>query len=91
MDRNALKAAAYSALWTFVAMFGVTLLGWLNDVGQWATDAGEDRGTFPDLSVLGGGALAAAAAALTFIVAFVVRQAQASGVVPGAPPSYPEP
>lgn len=83
---NAAKAAGWTSLFTFVALFGVTLLGWLQDVTVWASDSGVAE--FPTLSVLGYGVIAAAAAAATGFVNFVVRFAQAKGVLPGSGPDY---
>lgn len=83
---DAIKSAAYTALWSFVGPFGLALVGWLNEVGQWANDRG--RTPFPDVSTLGYAAVAAAVAASAFVVALAVRLAQANGWLPGQPPTY---
>lgn len=72
---DAFKAALYTALWTFIALFGTSLLGWLDAVAEWATSDGATV-SFPDGAVLVKAGLSAAAAALSGIVAFAVRQAQ---------------
>lgn len=84
--RNALKAGAYTALWTFLALFGAAALGFLTQVGQWASAHGRDP--FPDVSVLGYAFIAAVVAALAGILGTIIRLAQAHGLVPGQPPAY---
>lgn len=84
--RDALKAAAYTALWTFLAIFLTAVLGWLTALTEWATSDG-GAVVFPDPAVLVKAMVAAVAAALAFVVAAVVRLAQAAGA-PGQPPSY---
>lgn len=74
--RDALKAGGFTALWTFLSTFGLCLVGWLNDVADWAT-RGNVEIMFPDPSLLVYGALAAAAGAGAGFVALVVRLAQA--------------
>lgn len=91
MNRDAIKAAAFTALWTFVGLFVASLVGWLQDLTAWASD---DGGTvvFPDPSVLVKAAVSAAGAACSGVAALVIRLAQAhSRLVPGSPPSYPRP
>lgn len=83
---NAAKAALWTALFSFIGLFSVTLLGWLQDVVVWASDSGVAE--FPDLSVLGYGFVAAAASTAIGVVNFVVRYAQARNVLPGSGPSY---
>ena len=89
-DKDALKAAAYTFLWTFVGVFAASLLGWLQDLTAWATD---DGGTvvFPDPGVLVKAAVAAVSGAFAFVAAAIVRVAQAHRLAPGTPPSYPPP
>lgn len=84
--RDALRAAGTSALWAFLGVFGVTLLGWLQAVTDWATSSG--TAPFPSLSVLGYGLVSAAAGAATFVIAAVIRLAQVAGWLPGTPPTY---
>ena len=76
----------WTALFSFIGQFSVTLLGWLQDVVVWASDSGVAE--FPTLSVLGYGLVAAAASAAIGLVNFVVRYAQARNVLPGSGPSY---
>lgn len=84
--KNSLKAAAWTALFTFLGMFGITLLGFLQEVASWAGSSGTTP--FPEVSVLGYGLIAAAVAAVIGIVNFVVRYAQTVGVIPGRAPEY---
>lgn len=83
--KKALRPALMTALWAFIGTFGLTLTGWLADVAKWASDSGATP--FPGLSVLGYGAVAAAAAAASGVVAFIVRAAQ-SYTGTGKPPTY---
>ena len=81
---NAVKAGVYTALWTFIAIFGLSLIGWLNDIVGWATNDGAVI-SFPDATVLVKAAAAAAAAAASGIVGTVIRLAQialGAGTVP---------
>lgn len=82
---NALKAALWTALFTFLAVFGIATIGFLQDVASWASG---DALTFPDVSVLGKAAVSAFAAAATGLVNWVVRLAQSKGALPGAGPVY---
>lgn len=82
---DAIKAGLWTALFTFVALFGASLLGWISDVVEWAGESG--TGTFPDVTVLGKAAIAAAGAALAGLVNVVVRLGQvATGHTTG--PTY---
>lgn len=83
---DALRAAAWTALFSFVTLFGASVAGWLQDVAAWASSSG--RAPLPGLSVLGYGLVAAAASAAIGLVNFIVRAAQARGVLPGRPPRY---
>lgn len=85
--RDAWKAALWTALFAFVTLFGLALVGWLQDVWQWASD---DSGAvlFPDPAVLLKALVAAVVSALIGLVNFVVRFAQAHGVVKGEGPTY---
>lgn len=73
--KNAVKAGAYTALWTFLGLFALSLVGWLNDVQQWATADGAVT-VFPDPSVLVKAAVSAVAAAAGGLVGLVARLAQ---------------
>ncbi len=89
--RDSIKAGAYTALWSFIAMFGLTATGWLGDVTRWAQDWAQTGtpGTFPSLSVLAAGAVSAAASVLSGFVGTLVRLAQAkTSIVPGHGPEY---
>ena len=86
---NSLKAGAWTALFSFVTLFSVTLLGWLQDVVVWASDSGVAE--FPTLSVLGYGAVSAVAAAMIGLVNFGLRFIQGSTNLPGGPPEYTPP
>lgn len=83
---NSAKAAGWTFVFSFIGLFSVTLLGWLQDVTVWASDSGVAE--FPTLSVLGYGAVAAATSAAIGVVNFVVRYAQGKGVLPGNGPTY---
>lgn len=73
--RDSLKAAAYTSLFTFIALFSLALLGWLNDVWSWANDDSGVR-LFPDPSVLIKAGVSASVAAVVGLVNFVIRFAQ---------------
>lgn len=68
----------WTVLFSFVGLFGVSLVGWMGDVIAWA-DA-EGASPFPSLSVLGYAAVSAFGAASIGFVNFVVRFAQSKGV-----------
>lgn len=75
---DAFKAALWTALFSFVTLFGVTAVGWLQDVVVWASESGASE--FPSLSVLGYGAVSALTSVAIGFVNFVVRFAQAKGL-----------
>lgn len=85
---NPARAALWTALFTFAGLFGMSLLGWLQEVWAWANDS-TGVVLFPDPSVLMKAAVAAVVAALIGLVNFVVRWAQEKGFVPGRSPVYP--
>lgn len=74
--RDAFKAACYTALFSFIALFGLSLLGWLNDVLAWAQDA-TNVTVFPDPRVLVKAAVSATVSAIIGLVNFAVRAVQA--------------
>jgi hypothetical protein len=81
---NSLKAGLYTAGFSFIALFGASLVGWLNDVVMWASD--DAVTAFPAGSGLAKAAAAAAAAALIGLVNFVIRWAQdRTGIGPETP------
>lgn len=87
--KDATNAALRTALWVFIGLFTITAAGWLQDVVEWASSSGQSP--LPGLSVLGYGAVAAAAAAAVGVVNFVAVLAQQNGYLPGAPPKYQPP
>jgi hypothetical protein len=82
---DSVKAALYTALWTFIGVFGVSLLGWIGDVAVWASS---DTEMFPSVTPLGKAAVAALAAAAAGFVGWVVRWTQSHGWLPGEAPQY---
>jgi len=82
---NELKAALWTTLFVFVAVFSAALLGFITDVAQWA---GTDDAVFPSVTPLGKAAVAALAAAASGLLNYIIRWAQSKGVLPGAGPSY---
>jgi hypothetical protein len=84
---NSLKSGAYTALWTFIALFGISLLGFLQEVAGWATQGG--AAPFPSTSTLGFAFVSAIVAAASGIVGTVVRLVQSTTtLIPGGPPRY---
>lgn len=81
------KAGAATAVFTFIGLFGASLIGWIQAVVDWAAASGEPP--FPSVSVLGKAAVSAATAALVGLVNYVVRSAQTAGWLPGSGPTYP--
>ena len=74
-NKDAIKAGLYTALWTFIALFGLALVGWLNDLVAAASN--DDAAlTFGDPAVLVKAAVSAAAAAASGLVGILVRLAQ---------------
>jgi hypothetical protein len=71
----AFKSALYTALWTFIALFGLALGHWLIDLTNWAADT-HHAVIFPDPGVLVKAAVAAVGAAGAGLVSFVVRFVQ---------------
>ena len=84
--KDTMKAGAYTALWAFIALFGLSLAGWLSDLYQWASSSG--REPLPGLSVLGYALVAAIASSVAGLVTFIVRFAQSKNVLPGSGPTY---
>lgn len=84
---DALKAAAWTALWTFAAVFGLGCIGFLSDVQAWASDA--SRTAFPSVQPVAKAAASGVAAALAGLLNFVYRFAQSKGInLPGKPATY---
>lgn len=88
---DALKAALWTALFTFIAVFGISLAGWIADVAAWASANDTTAGAFPSVTPLGKAAVAAIAAAGSGLVNWIIRAAQSKNVLPGSGPSYPAP
>ncbi len=82
---NELRAAATTALVTFLTLFAASAVGFVGQLQEWA-DAG---GQFPDVSVLGRAAISAALAALAGLVNYAYRWLQSQGAIPGKGPTYP--
>jgi len=73
--KNAVKAGAYTALWTFIALFGLSVVGWLNEVVDAASGV-DGSIIYPDPTFLAKAAVSAAAAAASGLVGTIVRLAQ---------------
>ncbi len=82
---NALKDALATGTHTFIGLFGLSLLGWLKDVQEWA---GGTNYSFPAVSPLGKAAGSAFAAAMTSMVTLVYRSIQQKKD-PTAGPQFP--
>lgn len=82
---DAVKAGAWTALWTFLGMFGLTVLGWLQGAASWASTNGHTP--LPGLSVIGYGFVSAVVAAVAGFVSLAVRLVQVK-TGKGAPPSF---
>lgn len=79
------KPALYTALWTFLGVFGSTLVGFLEAVAGWLSAFGTpEAGEFPDPSVVGKAFVAGVTAAFSGLVSFAARMLGAS-----KPPEYP--
>jgi hypothetical protein len=85
--KDAFKAALWTMLWTFLALFLTSALGWLQDVYEWSSTSGAEP--LPGISTLGYAAVTAGVAALSGLIAFVVRYAQSKNLLPGSAPVYP--
>ena len=81
-----LKPALFAALWTFLGVFGSTLVGWLEAVAGWLEMFGTpEAGEFPDPSVVGKAFVAGVTAAFAGLTSFVARMIGAA-----KPPTYSE-
>lgn len=69
---NATKAALNTVWQAFVASFGLSLIGWLRAVQEWADDSTMHE--FPSVSPLGKAAAAATVAALGGLVTYLYRR-----------------
>lgn len=86
--KNAIKAGAWTALFTFIGLFFLSAIGWVQDVAQWANSSGTLE--FPDLSVLAYAAVSAACAAVIGLFNAIVRAVQSMTHI-GTTPSYDKP
>lgn len=85
----ALKAALWTAFFSFVTLFGTSLIGWLQDVVDWASD--DSAGiVFPDPGVLAKAGVSAVVSAMIGLVNFLVRFGQQKAGV-GEVPVYVKP
>lgn len=86
--KNAVKAGAFTALWTFIALFSLSLLGWLNDLVD-AASTTDGSIIYPDPAVLVKAAVSAAAGAAAGLVGLIARLAQAAtGIGANSIPKY---
>lgn len=84
-------AGVKTAIITFVVGFSATLLGFLHNVQEWASDTTGVERNFPSLEPLGKGLVAAAVAALVGLATYVVNVLQANGKLPGKAAKYDPP
>lgn len=82
---DSLKAALWTALWTFIGLFVFSLLGFVGDISKWADGS---LNHFPDVAPLAKAAVSALAAAFAGLLNFIFRFAQTKNVLPGQPPKY---
>lgn len=75
-NKDAVKAGLYTALWTFIALFGLSLTEWLNDLTAAASADNGELVFYGDPTVLVKAAVSAAAAAASGLVGTIVRLAQ---------------
>jgi len=71
--KDSLIRAARTAVFTFIAVFGVSLLGFIADVATWA---GSVDKTFPSINPLGKAAVGALCAAASGLVGLIVNAAE---------------
>ena len=69
-----LRAGVMTGVFVFVTGLAATLVGWINDVADWANGAGSTP--FPDPSVVRGALVSAGVAAATALVNAVIRAVQ---------------
>lgn len=86
--RNAIKAGLWTALFSFIGLFSLSLIGWLQDIASWASSSGSDQ--FPEFTTLGYAAASAATAAVIGLLNTVVRAVQSMTHI-GTTPSYDKP
>lgn len=82
-----IKSGISTAAFTFVVMFLLGIGGSLTSLAQWASSSGATP--LPSISAIGYAAVGAATAAITGLVATIVRWAQGKFAwVPGKPPQF---
>lgn len=85
---NWLKAGLSTFAVSFVVLFAGGLIGFLNDIVEWANTQGSSG--FPSLSTLGYAAASAVTSAVIGIVNSIYRLVQSkTSIIPGTGPSYP--
>lgn len=67
-----LKSGVRTLLWTFIAAFSLTLVGWLQSVMEWMTNGGN----VPSISVLGKAIASAFVAFVSGVISLVVNSIQ---------------
>lgn len=82
---NEFRAAATTAVITFLTLFAASAVGFVGQLQEWASTGGQ----FPDVSVLGKAAVSAAIAGLAGLVNFAYRWLQSKEALPGSGPVYP--
>lgn len=90
MSRDTIRRAIRTFIITTLALFVPGLLGWLNDLTQWA--AGEGSTPFPDahgLVFLGVSAITAGVVALVNLGWNAVEDAAGKGLLRDVPPRQP--
>lgn len=83
---NELKAGGVTALFTFLGLFFLSAIGWVTEVGAWASSEGASE--FPSFTTLGYAVAAAFAAAVVGLLNFLFRLFQSKGWIPGDGPTY---
>ncbi len=83
---DSLKAALWTALFTFIGTVAIAFLPFLQAIGDWLN--GDDPDLADDWSNFSRVLIAAFIAAVSAIVNWVVRWVQSRGVLPGSGPSY---
>lgn len=92
MTRDAVRRALRTFLITTLALFVPGLLGWLNDLTQWASSEGQRP--FPDghgLVYLAVSAIVAGVVAVINLLWNVVEDAAGKGLLRNVPPRPPSP
>lgn len=83
---DSLKAALWTALFTFLGTVAIAFLPFLQAVGDWL--AGDDPSIADDWSVFSKVLISAFVAAVSGLINWGVRWIQAKGKLPGSGPTY---